>query len=431
MSQLTSAALHIAVLLVGMAGDANMLGSSGMERNMTPRLYLLKPNWRLAVSSSAAALAALLLMFAAAMPAVAQVAPKSPVLCIDNDPDCQDDPSDSGTAIKWHPGHYMRLPENASQSNHFSQIDELASEAAFRGVSLRLFWYELETSKGVYDFSTIDAYLDKLKKVNASVRRTAGLPEFRLIVHVHERKFNASTPSGIVPNYLLTESAYNGGVAQTKNGYIARHWEQPVMDRFIALWQALGKRYDADPYLVAITTGETTMGFGSTGPPDSYSPAAMHAQWRRLISAARVAAPHTSIVLNTNMLGTDEQMKETLNHLVSQRAAAGGPDILPGETLQAQRIWTGAVGGVDYRGNLAILHSMDAAGLGGGQGDYLPQEVFDFAYKTLKVNYLIWARNTWVGTAAQQWTTGILPVIRANPALHSACPKSYQSCKQN
>lgn len=398
---------------------------------MALRLYLQNPDWRRIVGRPWATPLALVPLLLLAATATAQVTPRSPILCIDNDPECEAETPVAGAGIKWHPGHYMRLSENASQSGHFANIDEIAGEGALRGVSLRLFWYELETSKGVYDFSTIDAYLDKIKKVNATARRPGGLPELRLVIHVHERKFNASSPSGIIPGYLMSESAYSGGIAKTKNGYIARSWEQPVMDRYIALWQALGKRYDTDPYLEAITTGETTMGFGSEAPPDSYTSDAMHSQWRRLITAARAAAPHTNIVLNTNMLGTDEQMRATLNHLVSTRAAAGGPDILPGEILQAQRIWTGEVGGVDYRGNLAIIHSMDAAGLGGGQGDYLPQQVFDFAYKTLRVNYLIWVRNTWAGTAAQQWDSGILPVIRANPTLHSACPKSYQSCMQN
>lgn len=380
------------------------------------------------VIDAAKAAAVLVLSTVMAGTVVAQVAPKSPTLCIDNDPDCVDNPVSSSSGIKWHPGHYMRLSDGDSQSSQFSHIDQIATESALRGVALRVYWYELEPSRGVYDFSKVDDYLEKLKKINSASRRPSGLPEFRLVLNLHERKFSSASPNGIVPNYILSDGAYNGGVAETKNGFVARLWEPAVMDRFIALWQALGKKYDAEPYLEAMTTAETTLGFGSVTPPSSYTKEGMHVQWRRLISAARAAAPRTNIVLNTNSLGTDEQMQATIDYVMGQRAAVGGPDILPGEILQSQRIWTGKVGGVDYRGKVAIIHSMDAAGLGGGQGNYTPKEVVDFAYSTLKVNYLMWARNTWAGTTAQQWNSGILPVIRAHPTLHSTCPTSYQSC---
>jgi len=376
-------------------------------------------------------LAAILMLVFTPILAVAQIKPLPPILCMEGDVSCNTNAPPPSGGIKWHPGHYMRLSDGDSQNSHFAQIDDIAKEPAIRGVALRVFWYEIESSKNVYEFSKIDAYLNKIKSVNAATRRPAGLPELRLVVNLHERRFNTTSQDGIVPNYLRTDPLFNGGLARTKNGYVARLWEQPVMDRLIEVWRAVSKRYDSDAYLEAITSGETTMGWNEMTPPESYSREKMHNEWRRLITAARAAAPHTNIVLNTNMLGDDPQMQATIEHLISERAAAGGPDILPREMLQAQRIWTGTVGGIDYRGKLPIVHSMDAAGLGGGQGDYSPLEVYEFAFNTLGVNYILWARNTWTGTDAQKWSTGILPVIRAHPALHTKCPTSYQSCARD
>jgi len=38
------------------------------------------------------------------------------------------------------------------------------------------------------------------------------------------------------------------------NGVVARIWDAPVMDRYIALIQALAQRYDSNPYVEGIST---------------------------------------------------------------------------------------------------------------------------------------------------------------------------------
>jgi hypothetical protein len=74
---------------------------------------------------------------------------------------------------------------------------------------------------------------------------------------------------------------------------------------------------------------------------------------------------------------------------------------------------------------------MEAAGLGGRRGNFLPQQIYDYARNELHANYIIWRRNTWFGTPAQQWEQGILPVIRANPTIYTNdCPSSI-SCNTN
>ena len=132
-------------------------------------------------------------------------------------------------AVKWHPGHYMNLSISGTQDAR-PQIDAIANEPAIKGVVLYLYWSQLEKSKGVYDFSQIDFYLNKLK--------TLAKPK-RLVVNIRDRKFGTTARTGIIPAYMLSDPIYKGGVAyQSNDSMVARLWEPAVMDRMIALYRA-------------------------------------------------------------------------------------------------------------------------------------------------------------------------------------------------
>jgi hypothetical protein len=163
--------------------------------------------------------------------------------------------------------------------------------------------------------------------------------------------------------------------------------------------------------------------------PDDYSSTKFHEQWRRLLTAARAAMPNTQVLFKANFLKPECDLAETMAVCASAGCTFSGPDILPNENIDAYDILRGAVCGTDYRGKVAIAPFMEAAGLGGKQGNYLPKEIYAFAKNTLHANYVIWRRNTWYGDPDQQWEDGILPLIRANPKLHTdACP-SNMTCK--
>ncbi len=319
--------------------------------------------------------------------------------------------------VKWHPGHYLMLNGGGTQAQHFSHIDEIAKEPVIKGVQVRMWWYEIERSKGSYDFSRVDAYLKKLKSLTVAKR---------LVVRIMDRKFHTTNRTGIVPAYLLSDPLYKGGVVKTKNGFAARLWEQPVMDRLIALYQALGRRYNADVYFEGIATEETTLSLGSIKPV-GYSNAALTNQYKRLVSAVRPAMPQTNLFLYTNFIGNNTLMSELIQAMVDPQVAAGGPNTVPDALTQGQRVWTGQLG-ADYRGLLPISSGVETGELGGNHGTFTPKQIYDFAYNTLRVNHLFWVRNTWEGGAAQKWSTGILPFLRTNPPIRTSCPVSYGIC---
>jgi hypothetical protein len=319
--------------------------------------------------------------------------------------------------VKWHPGHYVMLLGGETRSGVLTRINEIGQVPAIKGVQVRIWWHELEPQKGVYDFSSINAYLNRLK---------AQPTPKRLVVRIMDRRFGVSSRSNIVPNYLLTQSIYNGGLVRTKNGYAARLWEAPVMDRLIALYRAIGARYDGDAYFEGVMTEETTLGL--TNFPSGYSHAKVKLQHERLAAAASNAMPHTNVFVNASWIGSTSLMQDLYQSFVPLPVAAGGSNTIPGDMTLGQRVLTG-VTGADYRGRLAIGTAVETGELGGSHGDFTPQQINNYAYNTLRANHVFWAYNTWKGDSTQRWSTGIKPFLRSNPPVRTACPTSYGWCK--
>jgi hypothetical protein len=378
-------------------------------------------NTRKRFPTNSVACAALALLSTVALGAV----PKAPAkICVDAR--CVTTTDSPSTGIKWHPGHYMMLRSRyRNPAAELPWIDAIGNESNIQGVLVIWLWSALETGKGQYDFSSIDQYLNRMKS----------LPQpKRLIIRIEERAFNTTTNTS-TPSYLRTDPAYNGGEALMANGTIARTWEAPVMDRMIALYQALGKKYDADPYVEGISTEETAVGFSSAHPaPATFSNAALLTQFERLGGATRAAWPHSNVFMTTNYLGTDTQMEELIKYSVANRLAIGGPDTwgrsfvdTGTRTLQSDAIVKGIRGSAtDYRGLAAIKAEVEDTEIGGYIGAFTPADLFDVAYNTLRANYMLWDRNNYAGGPAQKWDTGILPFIRSiGGKTVSDCPSSF------
>jgi hypothetical protein len=319
-------------------------------------------------------------------------------------------------AVKWHPGHYMLvyLGENPAQRLH--RFDQIAGENALQGAQVRYRWAELEPRKGEYDFSAIEKDLQKLQ----SNRQ-------RLVIQVMDRAFNAKTPEGIVPAYLMTEREYNGGVAATTTGYVARLWDPAVMDREIALFRALGARFDGEPYVEGIAGGETAPALGKNR-PDGFSNDALAAQLARWIDATRAAWPRTNLFLYANFLGG--KLPGLIAKCADGACGVGGPDVLPppDDGTEGDRVLMGKMGGVDYRGRMPVAYAVQTPALGGRKGNFTPEQLFDYAYSTLHANYIFWIRNTGTGGPGQKWDTGILPFIRSiDGKIRTECPRSLQA----
>lgn len=330
-------------------------------------------------------------------------------------------------SLKWHPGHYMRLTaRHRDPAKELPQIEALSDEPAVAGVQVTWLWRNIEKSKGVYDFSSVDTYLNKVKSLRTPKK---------IVIRITERGFSSSTTTS-VPEYLKTDPIYNGGEVPMGNGVVARIWEAPVMDRLIALYKALGDRYDADPYVEGTSTSETAITFSSTYPaPASYTQTALLTQFKRLTTAIRQYWPHSQNFLSTNYLGTDAQMEDLIKHAQKTFTAVGGPDVWTRawvesgkRALQSDLVVRGERGsGTDYRGVIALKAEVQTPELGGYIAEFTAEELYDTAYNINRANYIFWDRNDFIGGPLSRWDTGILPLIRkVNGKTVTACPSSFQ-----
>jgi len=326
----------------------------------------------------------------------------------------------SSQGVKWHPGHYMLVFRGEGLDTVLnSRIPEVCKESALQGLQYRVQWYDLESTRGSYTFGDVDRIYSALEACGK-----------RLVLQVMAVEFGGTDSDGIVPEYVRTGAEFNGGVARTNSGYIARLWEAPVMDRFIALSRALAARYDQRPYFEGIVVAETA----TSGVEDGYSAEAWIAQLKRAIPAMVTAWPSTNVIVYNNFLqgSSDSQFVDFVQFLSRSRAALGGPDVLPPphSGSKSERIFRGELGGVDLRGAMPVAMAVQTPELGGKEGTFTPQELYDHCVDTNRCNHMFWIRNTTTGGAAQQWGTGILPFIRQNPRTNETCPSSFSACKR-
>jgi hypothetical protein len=359
-----------------------------------------------------------------AIPAAPVIAPTPPVITAGSDT------SGNAGKMKWTPGNYVRADAQGfrvDQPSRFAVYDRVRNEPLVKGGLMIVNWGIVEKSRGVYDFSLIDEELARLKSMNK-----------KLIIEIWWGKFSGkalpSTPQVSdrisLPDYVIA----GGGAALSTvaDGYFARIQSAEWMDRLIALFQALGNRYDGDPAVEQIIISETSMALADS----TFTQDALVAQVRRLIPAVRAAWPTTPRVLMLNWLGSERVTADIVKLCADNGVGMGGPDILlpppngPYEDWgsQALRGAGGNFGSTDYRGRIPVSYSFEVPSYGGIQ--MKASELYRYAYDTLQTSHISWTMFD-DKTVDQNWNTGVLPTIKArNGVVRSSCPSMFtQGCK--
>ena len=331
----------------------------------------------------------------ALIPVIGCSAPKPPGgVCAKDDPsaECRTAPAPqlaAAGAMKWNPGHYMQILLNEStddkQSTRFGWYDEIATNTAIEGVALRLKWGQLEASKGQYTFDTLHAELDRLKSLD--------VPK-RLFVRIHDRDYgDSSCDSDMYPADLR-----NGkGCAEASNGNLARIWDPAVTDRLIALYEAMAREFDDDPYFEGVMLIRETATNGEIR-DDSYSESAYLSQLKRLAEGGAAAFARSNVVMPVNWLGNQKNVDDLIEFNAALGLGQGGPDVLP-DGLSSHRVpayntLEGLSTGVEYRERMPILYSVEPTQLGGSLcKSCLPQDIHEFAETRLNATHLFWTRH--------------------------------------
>jgi hypothetical protein len=361
--------------------------------------------------------------------------------------------------VKWRPGFYLSFDTNLSsaayQSSRYAIYDRLGSKTSFNGYMLMIPWRTLEPTRGEYDFSYLDAEIAKLQSLSE--------PKLLIVkvTNIKRSKGSCTTGGGgLLPDYVATDpnACYSSG-----RHLQARLWRSSVMDRYIALMQALSAHLDDNPGLEAVIANQESS-IGSIEPSD-YSPSEMVTQWLRLADALVAAFPRTMTQVNASYItgGDQSDINRLGAGLISRGLAVGGPDVWPygcvtggpcmsREWADPQQIYFhnvvngNATGGSQkVAGVVPILYGVEASEMGydsvGRDGGFTAAQLGDFCNSYLNCSHLVIQYQTSAESAHAPCDSSgacqgpaVVDWIDANPNYlhrHSTCPSKYDSCDRN
>ena len=271
-----------------------------------------------------------------------------PRVCLNNS-QCVDSvnpapPPTASGSVKWHPGHYMasntvlQYPGASTMSRVQGEMDDLNNQDSVLGYRVYVTWGAIETGQGVYDFSLLDAMLTRLTTAYNKPKRMV------IYVWLYGQQGIKTNDGRVLPVYMQQDSAYGnspvsgsyGWWGATTNGapsgmYAPALYYQPVMDRLIALVQALGAHYDGNPNVEAIEFQENAtiaQAASAFSPADShYSDSAWLVQQQRLLSASVAAFPHTSVIMDNSWFDRPPPAVTLTQWMAANRVAQGTADI--------------------------------------------------------------------------------------------------------
>nr|WP_242447342.1 glycoside hydrolase [Nitrosomonas supralitoralis] len=339
------------------------------------------------------------------------------------------------TGIKWHPGHYYTIQNWANDDPIYMAkvYTELGATPALRGMQLRYLWGWLEKSPGVYDFSSIDKHLAKLTAMNK-----------RLVIQVQTKSFNANWK--LIPDYLKAPQ-YEGGAFKysdfgpipsndgSRYGHNIKLWNPNVRDRLIALFKALGERYNSHPNFEGIGMIETAMGQAIT----PLTTPQLDGWFNNLIIVQqnmRTFFPNTMTIQEINY--PRNNLKQITSAMAEMGGALGCPDVYPDEPglnfpgnpyspQGAYRYFSQLTGVVPIAPTVEKVNYLNTRG---DKLGHVPtvQELLVFARNDLKSNYIFWQR-------VPEYVDQVLAVMSwkrqtSTPSggLLSICPSAYPSC---
>lgn len=376
----------------------------------------------------------------------------------------------TGGFIKWNPGNYMAsegiLYGSGTLSSVQPEMDDINGYGNIIGYRIMVSWGALEPTEGNYDFSVLDAILNRLK--------TAYHQPKHLVVTIVPGTW-AGAPaspanSNVLPAYLQNDSTYGpspssgsyGWWGPKAGGYAAALYRPAVMDRMIALVQALGQHYDADPYFEALMFQEDAWMVGLWSTASDYSASKAVTQFERLLTAATAAFPHTSIVMENTWAGDVSLTQNFEQWMVNNRIAPGTADTVGQSAFNAGyasspqglnwglQAYMGIVAsgssytGGDLRPHARAMLDVEPFDM---QGDYYsnwsapagykPADILAALNNTYQASHAFWAHlfgnetaNGGGGTVSQvsPWAvwSKLAPIINDTPLTHTAYPANYR-----
>ncbi|MDZ5456715.1 hypothetical protein [Azohydromonas lata] len=326
----------------------------------------------------------------------------------------------AGVVTKWNPGHYIEYGSNAGDFVIDAGLNETAGMPHVKGIMVRANWRQLEKSKGVYDFSRIDRYLNKAKAKGKRLFLTLGTKTF--------------DGDKAVPDYLRT-AQYSGGafrIGTIKGTYgeNASLHDDDVRNRLIALVQALGKRYNKDNSFEGITFTETAFGM-MVKPLSDAQKKQFFSNLAKVDTAARAAFPNSVVLQFINYPAN--LVPPLFQNMKDKGVGMGGPDVFINDPdlERSAYVFNDKAKGVIPIGMKVESDSYEAVRHGGPYVQVDVRKIYTFARDQLHSNYVFWYRHT---SRHNPWQD-VLRMFKGEAfpqggagGLNAGCPSKFASC---
>ncbi|MBW2523796.1 MAG: hypothetical protein JRI23_06455 [Deltaproteobacteria bacterium] len=335
----------------------------------------------------------------------------------DASPDA-DSPDAAPDLTKWNPGHYVRFAGN----DPLTRMGRIVDEEHVRGALLQLRWRDLEPTEDSYDLSIIEGALQMLRPWGK-----------HLFLLIQERSFGGDCSSVPVPDYIQQDPVYDGGFVAMTNGCVAKFWDEEVLARLVALYGAIGSRWDGDSAFEGVVTPESSVAVAN--PADRPAPELLKETIEALATGIHDALPQSHHIINMNWLsggGTPTAyMEEVAQHVADLGSGGvGNPDTVPCRYYGTCP--SGYIPVYDihlaFQGTIAIGPSAQTAQLEFDE----TEAVFDLAVHVFEANYLFWDESFWSvddGFIAGYLEDQVLPTLASHQgAINTACPTSLAPC---
>jgi hypothetical protein len=296
-------------------------------------------------------------------------------------------PSSGGsTAVRWHPSYIYDCSENGNPFLALGNsayaavktcIDNAATYTNVGGIFVLCLWTCFEgDTLGSYD-GTVGNSLGGAGTIGYplidDLLTYAASKSLKVIIGINWNQNGQPSCNAVFPAYLIqptctggggggTDSAGTYGITFTGGSNIwARLWKAAEMDRYIALMQAYGTRYNGNSALEAVVMMEQDPSFVGANGLDGFSWPAYESQTVRLLGSIRSYWLNTNLVLNTNWY-TPAGSVSIIQAMASAYVGVGANNsiIFQTSTGELAYLGPGVIGGnnygtTDYRTEIPFL----------------------------------------------------------------------------
>jgi hypothetical protein len=291
---------------------------------------------------------------------------------------------------RFQPGHYFYLKHESGGVTNLR--NKLSLGGKFKGVVYLMNWGTIEKSKGVYDFSQLDAAL-----------AAVGAKGMVLMLQFMDRTFQTGCNSNFLPSYVARERK-----ATSASTCYAKIWETATADDMTRVLKAIAVKYKNDSRFLGISLEETAMR------PTSFVSRAdlllvVYDQVKRVARAVKSVAPQLLVHQHLNwpyQANITHFNKIADNHVAL--AGAGGSVGWPDTLVANQYNWNWYNIGRSYRGKLVVMPHVQPTFIGTSLAEH--DKIYRMLNDDIKAHMIVW--NHWHSAmGGDYFTKVVIPTV--------------------